>query len=75
MVREEVDGRMSRLLASLTANSTISTVYLLPQVNPVSGMRARGSGGREGGLKKEAQKCKLDNYRYRLLVACWRGRS
>ncbi len=45
---------MSRLLASLATNSTNSTLHLLSQVNPVIGMRASRSGGREGGLKREA---------------------
>ncbi len=55
MVRGDVEGRKSRLLASLATYSTISTSYLLAQVNPVGGMRAsrsRGKGG--GGLNKEA---------------------
>jgi hypothetical protein len=54
MVRGEKEGKMSRVLASLATNSNNSTVYILPQVNPVSGMRASGSGGREWGLKKKA---------------------
>jgi hypothetical protein len=52
MMRGEVEGRMSRLLASLATNSTN---YRLPfsQVNSEGGMRTSGRGGREGGLKKE----------------------
>jgi hypothetical protein len=49
MVRGEVEGKMSRLLASLATNSTNSTVYLFPQDNPEGGLRASGSGGSEGG--------------------------
>jgi hypothetical protein len=57
MVRGEVEGRISRLLASLATNSTISTVYLFPQVNPEGGMKDSGSMGIGvgGGLNKEAQ--------------------
>ncbi len=47
MVRGNVEGRMSRLLASLATNSTNSTVYLFPQDNPEGGMRASGSGSGE----------------------------
>jgi len=41
VVRGEVEGRMSRLLASLAINNTNSTVYLFPQDNPEGGTRAR----------------------------------
>jgi hypothetical protein len=49
MVRGEVEGRMSRLLASLATNSTNSTIYLFHKVNPKGRMRASRSGGKEGG--------------------------
>ncbi len=71
MVRGEVEGRMSRLLASLANNSTNSTVYLFPQVNPEGGMRASRSRGRGGAEERSKRmmispliillKCKLDN--------------
>ncbi len=49
MVRGEVEGKMSRLLASLAINSTNSTVYLFPHVYPEGRMGASGSGGGGGG--------------------------
>ncbi len=52
MVRGEVEGRMSRLLASLATNRTNSTVYFLSQVNPEDGMRARGREGRKGANER-----------------------
>ena len=45
MVWGEVEGIVRRLLASLATNSTNSTVYLFPQVNPEGGMRLANVGG------------------------------
>ncbi len=47
-MRGEVEGRRSRLLASLATNSITSTVNFFPQVNPEGGMRAGGAGEGRG---------------------------
>jgi hypothetical protein len=54
-VREDVEGRMSRLF--LATNSTMSTVNFFPQEEWGLGERGKG-----GGLKNEPRECEMDNY-------------
>ncbi len=77
MVQGEVEGRMSRLLASLATKSNSSTVYLLPLFNPVSGMRASGSGGRGGGTEERTTRMMISpclffyNANWIIRAHCW----